>query len=145
MLWLKAAHIIAVICWFAGIFYLPRILVYFAMSEEPATRAQLALMAHKLYRFMTPIAVIAVLLGLAMIMTSPDYYLAAKWLWAKLLAVAGLIIYHAVCGRYVAAARADTIKRGHVYFRLFNEIPVLFLLLIVVLTVFTTFLSGGKT
>ncbi len=135
MLWLKAAHLIAVICWFAGIFYLPRILVYYAQSEDSATRVQLALMAHKLYRFMTPIAVVAVLLGFALAAFNPAYYLAAKWLWLKLLAVAGLAIYHAICGRYVAAVRADSNRHSSLYFRWFNEIPVLFLLVIVVLTV----------
>ena len=64
MLWLKAFHIIAVICWFAGIFYLPRILVYYAASDNIDTRQQLAVMAHKLYRFITPIAGLAILLGL---------------------------------------------------------------------------------
>jgi putative membrane protein len=139
MLWLKAAHIIAVICWFAGIFYLPRILVYFAASENSDTRAQLALMAYKLYRFMTPIAFIAIALGLAIMTTNLDYYLSANWLWGKLLAVLGLVIYHFVCGRYVAAARADAIERSHVYFRLFNEIPVIFLLVIVILAVLKPF------
>ncbi len=139
MLWLKAAHIIAVICWFAGTFYLPRILVYFASSDNPDTRAQLALMAFKLYRFMTPIAVIAILLGLALIATNLDYYLGAKWMWLKLAGVVGLVIYHIYCGRFVATARADTNKHGHVFFRLFNEIPVIFLLLIVILAVLKPF------
>mgnify|MGYP003344322944 CR=1 FL=1 len=64
MLWLKAFHIIAVICWFAGIFYLPRILVYYAQSEDPATKQQLAIMARKLFRFITPIGAIAIALGI---------------------------------------------------------------------------------
>jgi protoporphyrinogen IX oxidase len=139
MLWLKAAHIITVICWFAGIFYLPRILVYFASSEHPETRAQLATMAYKLYRFMTPIAVLAVLFGLALATANLNYYLSAKWMWLKFLAVLGLIIYHYVCGRYVAIALADTNQRSHVYFRLFNEIPVIFLLVIVILVVLKPF------
>ena len=139
MLWVKAFHIIFVICWFAGIFYLPRILVYFASSENADTRAQLALMAHKLYRFMTPIAVIAIVLGLALVATNLDYYLSAQWLWLKIAGVAGLVIYHGYCGRYVATALADTNKHGHVFFRLFNEIPVIFLLLIVILAVLKPF------
>lgn len=139
MLWLKAAHIIAVICWFAGIFYLPRILVYFAASENPDTRAQLALMAHKLYRFITPIAVLAVVLGFILAANNLDYYLGARWLWLKLVAVLGLAIYHHICGRYVAAACADTDQHSHVFFRLFNEIPVIFLLVIVILAVLKPF------
>ena len=73
MLWLKAFHIIAVICWFAGIFYLPRILVYYSSSEDPNTRRQLAIMAHKLYRFITPIGVLVILLGFALMISNWSY------------------------------------------------------------------------
>ena len=78
LLWVKSFHIIAVICWFAGIFYLPRILVYYAGSEDSATKQQLAIMAKKLYRFITPIAAIALLLGIALIFYNPDYFLSQK-------------------------------------------------------------------
>ena len=127
MLWVKAFHIIAVICWFAGIFYLPRIMVYYAASEHAETRAQLRVMARKLYRFITPIAAIAIALGFGLILFSPDYYLAAGWLWLKLVAVGCLVIYHYYCGRLVAALEADSDEHSHVYFRVFNEVPVLFL------------------
>ena len=88
MLWLKAFHIIFVVCWFAGLFYLPRIFVYYAASEQQAVREQLAVMARKLYRFVTPFMVIAVALGIVMIAMNPDYYLAARWMWLKLGGVA---------------------------------------------------------
>jgi putative membrane protein len=139
MLWLKAFHIIAVICWFAGIFYLPRIMVYYAASEHPETRRQLAVMAGKLYRFITPIAFIAVILGFALIATNSSYYLQANWLWAKLVAVGLLVIYHYYCGRLVRALENDDDEHGHVYFRLFNEVPVIFLLIIVILAVLKPF------
>jgi putative membrane protein len=139
VLWLKAFHIIAVICWFAGIFYLPRIMVYFAASEHPQTRLQLAIMARKLYRFITPIAVIAIVLGLALMALNLDYYLQAKWMWLKLAGVVALVIYHGVCGHYVAVMQQDSNHHGHVYFRVFNEVPVLFLVLIVVLVVLKPF------
>jgi len=139
MLWLKAFHIIAVICWFAGIFYLPRIMVYYASSEHEETRRQLAVMAGKLYRFITPIAVIAILLGFVLISLNLDYYLQAAWLWLKLLAVLCLVIYHYYCGRLVRALAEDTDRHGHVYFRVFNEIPVIFLVVIVVLAVLRPF------
>jgi putative membrane protein len=84
MLWLKALHIIFVVCWFAGIFYLPRIFVYYAASEHPQTREQLAIMARRLYRFVTPFMFIAIALGLAMMSTNWGYYLQAKWMWVKL-------------------------------------------------------------
>lgn len=139
MLWLKALHIIFVICWFAGIFYLPRILVYYAASEHPETRTQLAVMARKLYRFITPLAVLAIVFGLALMWTNLEYYLAAPWMWAKLVAVLLLVIYHMVCGRYVRAVNDSSDEHSHVYFRLFNEIPVLMLLAIVFLVVLKPF------
>lgn len=135
MLWLKAFHLIFVICWFAGLFYLPRIFVYYAASEEAATRRTLALMARKLYRFVTPFMLIAFALGLAMMAHNPDYYLAARWLWLKLAGVACLLAYHLQCGRYVRAINTDTDRHGHVYFRFFNEVPVVFLFAIVILAV----------
>lgn len=138
-LWLKAFHIIFVVCWFAGIFYLPRIMVYYAASEHQETRQQLAVMARKLYRFVTPLAVIAVLMGLALIGLNMDYYLAAGWMWVKLLAVFCLVIYHFYCGRLVKAINADTDEHSHVYFRVFNEVPVLFLFLIVILAILKPF------
>lgn len=139
MLWLRAFHIIAIICWFAGIFYLPRLMVYYAASEHPQTRRQLAVMAGKLYRFVTPIAFIAVLLGLALMATNSDYYMQAKWLWAKLAAVTLLVGYHYYCGRLVRALENDSDTHSHVYFRFFNEIPVIFLVIIVLLVVFKPF------
>jgi putative membrane protein len=139
MLWLKALHIIAVICWFAGIFYLPRIMVYYAASEHEETRRQLAVMAGKLYRFVTPIAVIAIALGLALVIANPDYYLSATWLWLKLILVVALIAYHAYCGWLVQALANDKDEHTHVYFRVFNEVPVIFLVFIVLLAVLKPF------
>ena len=133
MLWLKAFHIIFVVCWFAGLFYLPRIFVYHAACEHATTRARLALMAHRLYRFVTPLMGLAIAFGLALIATNPDYYLHARWLWVKLAAVALLVVYHVQCGRYVRAINDASDRHSHVFYRLFNEIPVLFLVLIVIL------------
>ena len=139
MLWLKAFHIIFVVCWFAGLFYLPRIFVYYAASEHDATRAQLAIMARRLYRFVTPFMVIAIALGLAMMTQNPDYYLQAKWLWLKLGGVVFLVIYHFTCGRYVQAINADRNTHNHVFYRFFNEVPVIFLFAIVILAVLKPF------
>ena len=139
MLWLKAFHIIFVVCWFAGLFYLPRIFVYYAASEHRVVRAQLAVMARRLYRFVTPFMVITIALGLAMIATNPDYYLQSKWMWAKLGGVAFLFVYHLQCGRYVYAINNNLNKRGHVFYRFFNEVPVLFLFGIVLLAVLKPF------
>jgi putative membrane protein len=139
MLWLKAFHIIFVVCWFAGLFYLPRIFVYYAASEHQVVRAQLAVMSRKLYRFVTPLMIIAIALGLAMIATNPDYYLQSKWMWAKLGGVAVLFVYHLQCGRYVYAINNNLNKRSHVFYRFFNEVPVLFLFGIVILAVLKPF------
>ena len=139
MLWLKAFHIIAVICWFAGIFYLPRIMVYYAACEHEETRRQLTVMAGKLYRFITPIAVIAILLGVALMSLNLDYFLHATWLWLKLVAVLCLVIYHYYCGRLVRALENNKDEHSHIYFRMFNEVPVIFLLVIVVLAVLKPF------
>ena len=139
MLWLKALHIIFVVCWFAGLFYLPRIFVYYAASEHPETRAQLAVMARRLYRFVTPFMFIAAALGIAMMAMNPDYYLRAGWLWVKLAGVAFLIGYHVQCGRYVHRINEGTDEHGHVFYRFFNEVPVLFLFAIVLLAVLKPF------
>ncbi len=138
-LWLKAFHIVFMVCWFAGIFYLPRIMVYYAASKDAETRATLRVMARKLYRFVTPFMFLTIAFGLALIAMNLDYYLAAAWLWVKLLAVVCLVIYHYYCGRLVKAILADTDEHSHVYFRVFNEVPVLFLFLIVILAVLKPF------
>ena len=135
MLWLKAFHIIFVVCWFAGLFYLPRIFVYYAASDNPDTKAQLAIMARKLYRFVTPFMYIAFGFGVALITTNYDYYLQATWLWLKLAGVAFLIVYHVQCGRYVRLINEQRDDHSHVFYRFFNEVPVIFLFLIVILAV----------
>lgn len=139
MLWLRAFHIIFVVCWFAGLFYLPRIFVYFAASENSDTRRQLAIMARKLYRFVTPFMFLAIAFGIGIISLAPEYYLSAAWLWLKIAGVAFLVVYHFQCGRYVRAINADSDHHSHVFYRFFNEIPVLFLFGIVFLAVLKPF------
>ncbi|HLV35272.1 MAG TPA: CopD family protein, partial [Spirillospora sp.] len=125
LLWLKAFHLIAIISWFAGIFYLPRLFVYHAMATDQATRDHLKIMERKLYRFMTPFAVLTVLLGSAMMAMYPAYYLSAHWLHVKLALVALLIGYHLYCGRLVKLFADDANARSHVFYRWLNELPVL--------------------
>ena len=139
MLWMKSLHIIFVVCLFAGLFYLPRIFVYYASSQHEETKSQLATMARKLYRFVTPFMIIVVIIGFIMIYRSPDYYLNATWMQLKLIGVAALIIYHLQCGRYVKAINDDSDSHSHVFFRFFNEIPVIFLFAIVILAVLKPF------
>ncbi|GAA4106881.1 protoporphyrinogen oxidase HemJ [Zhongshania borealis] len=139
MLWLKAFHIIALICWFAGIFYLPRLFVYHAMSDDQATRDQLKIMERKLYRFVSPFAILTVVFGLLMIYQQPSYYLHAGWLQLKLAFVAGLIAYHLYCGHLVRIFANDQNQRQHVFYRWFNEAPVFALFAIVLLAVLKPF------
>lgn len=139
MLWVRALHIIFVVCWFAGLFYLPRIFVYYAASDHPETRAQLAVMSRRLYRFVTPFMVLTVVFGLSLIGMNMDYYLGATWMWMKLSGVLFLIVYHFQCGRYVKAINANQDDRSHVFYRFFNEVPVLFLFAIVFLVVLKPF------
>lgn len=139
MLWLKAFHIIFVVCWFAGIFYLPRLLVHHAHSDNADVRAHLAMMSRKLYRFITPFMFITIIIGIGLISTNANYYLQATWLWLKLACVAILVIYHFVCGSYVKRINAGREPHHHVYLRIFNEIPVLFLFAVVLLVVLKPF------
>ena len=140
MPWVKALHIVFVISWFAGLFYLPRILVNLAMENDPAARARLLLMAKKLYRFMTMLAVPALFFGLVMWL----YYGVGQgpgngWLHAKLALVVVLIGYHHACGSLLKKFERGENKRSHVWFRWFNELPVLVLLAIVILVVVKPF------
>ncbi|MEE4108135.1 MAG: CopD family protein [Halieaceae bacterium] len=139
MLWIRALHIIFVVCWFAGLFYLPRIFVYYAASEHAQTRAQLAIMSRRLYRFVTPFMYLTAVFGVWLIAVNPDYYLQAKWLWLKLAGVVFLIVYHFQCGRYVKRINENSDDHSHVFYRFFNEVPVLFLFAIVFLVVLKPF------
>ena len=130
MLWVKAFHIIFVVSWFAGLFYLPRIFVNHAMATEPAEIARLKLMEHKLYRFITPIAVLALGFGLWLWL---GYGITGKWLYGKLVLVVVLIAYHYYCGVLVRLFAADKNTRGHIFYRWFNEIPVVILMAVVIL------------
>ena len=142
MLWIKALHIVFIASWFAGLFYLPRIFVNLAMTspDSAAERARLLLMAHKLYRFMTVLAAPALALGLWLwlgygIGSGPGN----GWLHAKLLVVVLLVVYHAVCGRLLGRFQRGQPTPGHVWFRWFNEAPVLLMLAAVILVVVKPF------
>ncbi len=139
MLWIKAFHLIFVVCWFAGLFYLPRLFVNHAMVEDAATAERLALMEQKLYRFMTPLGLLAVSFGIWLLMLNPQYYFSQGWLHAKLSLVMGLIFYHLWCGRIVRSFAQGENTRSHVFYRVFNEAPVLVLFAVVILAVVRPF------
>jgi protoporphyrinogen IX oxidase len=135
MLWVKALHIVLVVSWFAGLFYLPRIFVNLALVPDPgAERERLLVMARKLYRFMAPLAVGALGFGL-WLWLGYGVGRGQAWLHAKLAIVLALVAYHLYCGRLLARFEAGTVQRSDVWFRLFNELPVLLLLAAVVLVV----------
>lgn len=138
MLWLKTLHIVMVTSWFAGLFYLPRIYVNLAQETDSQAQERLLGMAGRLYRFMTPLAVLAVILGLWLFL---GYGLGSGqgWMHAKLLFVVILIAYHLQCGRMLRTFRAHANTRSHRYYRWFNEIPVILLLLITALVVVRPF------
>lgn len=138
-LWIKAFHVIFVVTWFAGLFYLPRLFVYHAMAEDKASRERFKLMERKLYRgIMNPSGILAVSLGLGLLYLSPDW-LRQGWLHAKLLLVVLLILYHLYCGRLLRQFRDDRNSHSHIWYRWFNELPVLGLIGIVVLVVVKPF------
>lgn len=142
MLWIKAFHIVFIASWFAGLFYLPRIFVNLAMVEpaSQAERARLLLMARKLYKFMTILAVPALALGLWLwwvygIGRGPGQ----GWMHAKLAIVLALIAYHHSCGRLLRKFETGQMQRSHVWFRWFNEVPVLMMVGAVILVVVKPF------
>jgi len=139
MLVLKALHIIFVVCWFAGLFYLPRILVNYADCNHPETRLRLAQMARRLYRFVTPFMYLVIVFGGSMIALNPGYYLHAGWFWTKMAGMAFLIAYHVQCGHYVRAVNEDRDGHTPTFYRFFNEVPVLFLFAMVFLAVLKPF------
>ncbi len=130
MLWIKAFHIIFVVSWFAGLFYLPRLFVNHAMATEPAEIARLKLMERKLYRFITPISWLVVASGIWLWL---GFGFSGGWLHAKLLLVILLFGYHHYCGKLVRQFAADQNTRSHIFYRWFNEVPVIILIAIVIL------------
>lgn len=138
MLVVKTLHIWMVISWFAGLFYLPRIFVNLAMvpADSHAERDRLLLMADKLYKFMTPLGILAVALGLWLWF---GYGFAGGWLHAKTALVVVLLAYHWHCGRALQAFRRGDNRKSHVWFRFYNELPVVILLVVLFLVVLKPF------
>jgi putative membrane protein len=136
MLWVKAFHIVFIASWFAGLFYLPRIFVNLALETETVATARLLLMARKLYRFTTMLAVPALALGLWLWL---GWGFAGGWLHAKLALVLLVIGYHHACGSLLKKFENGKNARSHTFYRWFNEVPVLLLIGIVILVVVKPF------
>lgn len=139
-LWVKAIHIVMVMSWVAGLFYLPRIYVNLALETHPAAIQRLLLMARKLFRFMTMLAVLALASGISLwlwLWTAPGP--GAGWLHVKLVIVLLLVLYHAYCGYLLKKFEAGGNTHSHRWYRVFNELPVLAVLAIVILAVVKPF------
>jgi protoporphyrinogen IX oxidase len=138
MLWLKAFHVVFVVTWFAGLFYLPRLFVYHATATDAPGLERFVVMERRLFAIMTLGGTLAALFGVAMIVAAPGY-LAFGWLHVKLVLVALLIGYHLWCYRLMVARRTGKNRHSERWYRLFNEAPALLLIAIVVLAVVKPF------
>ena len=138
--YVKAFHLIAIVTWFAALFYLPRLFVYHAMSEDSISKDRFCIMERKLLKgIMTPSMIVVWALGIALISMNPYLFQSGAWLHVKLTLVLILSGYHWLCAKHVKAfARGDTPK-SHVYYRWFNEFPVVILIAVVILAVVKPF------
>ena len=136
MLWVKAWHIIFMVTWFSGLFYLPRLFVYHAMAQDEISNQRFKIMERKLFfGIATPGAIFTVLFGLWLISYNPQGYMHMAWMHAKLSCVALLIIYHLYLGKCLYSFKYDKNSHSHVFYRILNEVPVLFLVAIVILVI----------
>jgi len=141
MLWLKALHLIFMVTWFAGLFYLPRLFVYHTMADDQTSIERFKIMERKLYfGIMTPGAVLTLLFGFwTWFSIGWQAYANSQWLHVKLALIFLLLLYHVYCGKLLADFKHGRNKHSHIWYRWFNEIPVLFLLAIVILAVVKPF------
>lgn len=136
MLWFKAFHIIAVICWFAGLFYLPRLMVYHASAHDKISNERFKIMERRLYYgIMWPAAILTTLFGIGLICFNINYYLQVGWMHSKLALVFILWIYHFYLGHCRKAFQKDKNQKSEKFYRILNEIPTILLIGIVILVV----------
>jgi putative membrane protein len=141
MLWTKALHLIFMVTWFAGLFYLPRLFVYHSMSEDRVSIDRFKVMERKLfYGIMTPGGILTLVFGFwTLSLNGWDAYGGKLWLPVKLVLVGLLVVYHLYCGKLLRDFKHDRNRHSHVWYRWFNEIPVIFLIAIVILAVVRPF------
>lgn len=140
LLWLKAFHLITMVGWFAGLFYLPRLFVYHADATDPISNERFKVMERKLYRYiMTPMMILTLLFGIGMLSHSVAFYKTQGWMHAKLTLVVLLIGYHHICGAYIKKFAKDANTHSGRFYRWFNEVPTVFLIVIVILAVVKPF------
>ena len=138
MLWLKAFHVIAVVTWFAGLFYLPRLFVYHADARDSISTKRFEIMERRLFAIMTLGAAASIAFGAAMIVNTPSY-LSMEWLRVKLLLVSLLVAYHVLCYKLTRDFAHGRNSRSAKWYRGFNELPSLLLVAIVILAVVKPF------
>lgn len=134
MLWFLAFHIIAVVMWFAGLFYLPRLFVYHSMTQDALGNARFKVMEKKLYVMTTIGLFLTVFFGFLLLRVEPQLIFAG-WFQLKLVLVLSLLIYHFYCGYVVKVFREDKNQRSHIYYRWLNEYPTVILISVVILAV----------
>ncbi len=140
MLWLKALHLIFIVTWFAGLFYLPRLFVYHAMTDDLPGLTRFRTMERKLYNgIMNPSAVLAIGTGIWLLLLHPASYLTQIWMLVKLPLVAALVAYHLYCGHLIKAFRSGNDVHSHIFYRWINEVPLLVLIPITMLAVMRPF------
>ncbi len=139
MEWVKVFHIMMFTSWFAGLFYLPRLFVNHAMTNDEAVHTQLALMERKLYRFVTPVMWLTIILGFILAYDRWDYFSHESWFWLKVAVVGLLVVYHLYCGHLVKVFAQGDNARDHVFYRFFNEIPVFGLIAVLIFVVVRPF------
>ena len=123
--WIKALHIIFVITWFAGLFYLPRLFVHHTQTNDAACNERFKIMEHKLYRFTTPSMALTIVLGILLVISNWSAYASSGWFYAKLALIILLIMYHIWCVKIVKVFANDSNTKSHIWYRWFNEAPVL--------------------
>lgn len=140
LLWPMALHVIFMVTWFAGLFYLPRLFVYHALASDTVSSERFKIMERKLfYGIMTPGGILTIAFGAWMLVHQWPVYAVQGWMHAKLGLVAVLVVYHVYCGKLVRDFKHDRNRHNHVFFRWFNEFPVIILVAVIILVIFKPF------
>lgn len=138
-LWLKAIHVIFMVTWFAGLFYLPRLFIYHAMEENKASFELFKVMEKRLFGIMTIGGALTVFFGTAVMFMNLGYFMSSGWFGLKFLFVLALLGYHFWCYRIMVAFREGRNQRSHVWYRWFNEAPAVALIVIVIMVIVRPF------
>lgn len=135
MAWIKAFHVIFMVTWFAGLFYLPRLFVYHAKTNDKNLSAQFKIMEHRLYYYITtPGGILTILFGVWLLNLNYEAYSHMMWLHLKLILVATLVVFHVLCGKYVHDFKHNRNCHSEKFYRIFNEYPTIILIAVIILT-----------